>query len=146
VTPSSEVEWEELLVRLEIMPRALRFVLDGVESSRDAAVILDELVAREERAGMLLERAAGSSGQVVSRGAAEGADAALASRVECFIRQRSRNFAIVQRRGVDVWGWSMTSPGGTEISAFQLLAFLARGDVTTLAALRTCMRVKAETC
>ena len=52
-------EWEDLLVRLEIMPRSLRGTLE--DSRRDEAGLretLEELLDRELRVGRWLERAA----------------------------------------------------------------------------------------
>src|SRR5690554_6048835 len=57
--PASEVEWEDLLLRLELMPRALALALERSEIGLpEVASILRELVEREARVCEGLDRAA----------------------------------------------------------------------------------------
>ncbi len=136
--PESEFEWEDLLVRIEVMPRALGVAIEEVgDMDPTMEAILAELVNREEIAQGLLEGAAA---------AAEGWDAPLseASQVVIlqednlarFVRLRVRNFAMVQRRGINVWDWAARLGDGRRATVYQLFGYLAAGDVETLAALR----------
>ena len=49
---------------------------------------------------------------------------------------RARNFAMVQRRGVDVWEWA-GELDGVRVTVYQLLSWLMRRDAEALAALRS---------
>jgi hypothetical protein len=53
-----------------------------------------------------------------------------------FVRVRARNFAMVQRRGVQIWGWSAETPDGYTPTVHQVLAWLAENDAHALAHLR----------
>jgi hypothetical protein len=134
--PESEVEWEDLLVRLELMPRALRIILEELDRGREAvAELLDTLSAREAEARAFLESAVlAAEGLSLSPGGAQVA-AVEEDTVDRFVRIRTRNFAIVQRRGIEVWEWEGTGEyaGAT---VFQLLTGLVRSDVEALATLR----------
>ena len=55
---------------------------------------------------------------------------------EQFVRTRSRNFAMVQRRGIEVWDWGAAAGTVTRASVFQVLTRLAQSDVEALARLR----------
>ncbi|MEX2584509.1 MAG: hypothetical protein WD766_14670 [Gemmatimonadota bacterium] len=128
--PESEVEWEDLLVRIEVMPRALRVLLEGVDGSDPTVrALLADLLRREAFASDFLERAAGHPGEPQTMPTQEDA-------VERFVRLRTRNFAMMQRRGIDVWEWEAEIAGGGTASVYQLLSALAAGDVDLLAALR----------
>jgi hypothetical protein len=138
--PVSEVEWEEVLLRLELMPRALKLVLEEVRT--DAESVRGELrrmVEREESAREFLESAAGllpTSRPTIAQPSRNQEDA-----VDRIVRLRNRNFALVQRRGIEVWDWAAPDrgdePGGT---MYQLLAYLTASDGATLAALRRLVR------
>lgn len=140
--PESEFEWEDLLVRLEVMPRALAVSMEDVGYMNPAVdTILADLVDREENARQLLEGAAA---------AAEGwvAPLSMPSQVVIFqednmarfVRLRVRNFAMVQRRGIDVWDWAARLDDGRRATVYQLFGYLAASDVETLAALRGAAR------
>lgn len=134
--PPSEVEWEDLLVRIELMPRALRFVLEHVDRDQPAVdVVLATLLEREEGARDLLERAAGLEVSVTNASIAMQSIDTQSDKMERFVRCRIRNFAIVQRRGIAVWGWEARADG-VSVTIYQLFLNLARGDVAALAALR----------
>ena len=133
--PPSEVEWEELLVRLEIAPRALRIAID--EAPADHPAVRDALISglaaelalqrtveamvegREPPAGVRVE-VAGASAELLSR----------------FAALRARTFAMVQRRGLQVWEW--TAPGGAYpgATAYQVLLAAMQADAATLDAVR----------
>ncbi|CAN5800669.1 hypothetical protein BH23GEM6_BH23GEM6_15540 [soil metagenome] len=138
--PPSEVEWEDLLLRLELMTRALRNALED----RDLLPVLDvlrEMVGRERRVGNWLERhAIRTSGTGGTENAASLEDgttwrdpAPLADR---FVSLRARNLAMVQRRGLDVWDWHGSFGDEDQVSSFQLLSWLQTRDVEALARLR----------
>lgn len=129
--PPAIAEWEELLVRLEIMPRALRAALE--EEIEVPTAPLAALLEREGRVGRWLEEAAFGSAESPLPEVAAGADARwLADR---FAAVRARNFAMVQRRGVDVWEWA-GELDGVSLTVYQLLSWLMHADAALLAALR----------
>jgi hypothetical protein len=131
-TPAAVAEWEDLLVRLEIMPRALRAALeDAGGGDADLTATLRALLARERRVGRWLEVAAFGSAEK-DLPAPDGDARWLAERFEAV---RARNFAMVQRRGVDVWAWAGEFDGAA-VTVNQLLSWLVRSDAAVLAALR----------
>ena len=131
--PPAVAEWEDLLVRLEIMPRALRATLEDGRVGQGESGMLRALLERELRVGRWLERAAfGDAGSAPL----QPPDAADARWLEDrFAAARARNFAMVQRRGVDVWAWT-GELDGTGVTVYQLLSGLMRADAAALAALR----------
>jgi hypothetical protein len=144
--PDHVAEWEDLLVRLELMPRAVRVALDerDIDPSRVHSV-LDELLKRESWVGKALEAAALTAAGLPlnapddpGRGDVEYPQVVFRQEdaLERFVRLRNRNFAMVQRRGITVWDWE--APVGAEgrATVYQLLSVLARGDVRALAILR----------
>ncbi|MDR0786364.1 MAG: hypothetical protein LBG44_00610 [Gemmatimonadota bacterium] len=135
--PASEFEWEDLLVRIETMPRVLHVTLEeaGTDHPR-VRLLVEELAARESRASEFLEAAAGrAEGWSVSpTGAPDDPHAESAS--HRFARMRARNFAMVQRRGIEVWGWRADSGEGPGPTVHQLMEYLAEGDVESLALIR----------
>ena len=135
-SPPGVAEWEDLLVRLEIMPRALRGTLDDLHQGAQVREILRDLLDRETRAGEWLESVAG--GGAHPRVESGYGDARWLS--DRFAAVRARNFAMVQRRGVEVWGWAAETPDGTHATVYQLLTWLMRSDATILAALRDTAR------
>lgn len=135
--PPSVAEWEDLLVRFEIMPRALRAALDAPAARPErVAAPLRELLSREREVGRWLETAAGWTPSEPSTPGS--ADAQLDARelADRFAAVRARNFAMLQRRGVDVWEWSGLTRDGAPATVFQLLSWMLRADALALAALR----------
>ncbi|HEU0302682.1 MAG TPA: hypothetical protein VFR37_24690 [Longimicrobium sp.] len=140
--PPSEVEWEELLVRLEIAPRALRIAVDeapgGHPAVRDAlmAGLAAELLAQSAIEAM----AAGGAPESGLGVDAAGSDAELLSRLAAL---RARTFAMVQRRGLNVWEW--TTPGGVwpGATAYQVLLAAIHLDAALLDAVRRAGRREA---
>ena len=136
--PPSEVEWEDLLVRLEIVPRALRLAVEDVGDSAEARAVLGGAVGRERAVSDVFLPAlrAGEPVPDIERAPAapDGADAR--AMVDDFARLRERNFAQLQRRGLNVWEWRSQVEGGGAVTAYQLMQWLARNDGDTLAALR----------
>lgn len=149
--PPSVAEWEELLVRLEIAPRALRMAVEELPPGDHPAVRrrLAEAVAGERTAlahvdalrdGAPLEAApsfeddAGDAGEGTAARAAE------------FARLRARLFARVQRRGLEVPAWTSPLPGGGGVTAYAYLGAVVRRDGETLAAVRRAVRGEGGAC
>ena len=132
--PEAVAEWEDLLVRLEIMPRALQGALEEPHAGGERTeATLSALLTREVRVGRWLEEAAFGSAEATEGTWPAGMDDRwLADR---FAAVRARNFAMVQRRGVDVWNWS-GQLDGTPVTVYQLLSGLVRADAAVLGALR----------
>jgi hypothetical protein len=146
--PPSEVEWEELLVRYELTPRALRAVLDDVElegGARDRvgdllrALVVNELQVTELFAAMRDAR------PVLREPRIEMMSAEPRAAYERFAALRGRNFAAVQRRGLEVWGWRAESPETGSVTAHQLILASTALDAETLAGVREALR-GAGTC
>lgn len=135
--PPSEVEWEDLLVRLEIVPRVVRNTLEAVRRDDPrVADLLRERVTTEARVGRWLESLVPGAAAAQSRDPepADRGDAdALSHR---FSSLRARTFAMVQRRGVEVWEWEGALEPGRPVTVYQVLRWLALGDAAALAALR----------
>jgi hypothetical protein len=153
VRPPSIAEWEELLIRLEIAPRALRIAVEEAPDTPALRGTLARLLAEEAlrvrridamTEGAPLPAAVDDASADAARGASQDTTAeALA--VE-FARVRARLFARAQRRGIDVWDWAGTLPDGTRLSAYQLLLGAMRGDAELLAAVRAAVREGAARC
>jgi hypothetical protein len=132
--PPSVAEWEDLLLRMEIMQRVLRNTLETVADGDPAArEVLEALVAREARVGEWLDAFSGGPGRAPRDAGGAAGPGALADR---FGSLRARNFAMLQRRGLEVWRWTADLPGHGEVSAFQVVTWLVAHDVRALAALR----------
>lgn len=149
--PPSVAEWEDLLIRMEIMQRVLRNTLESVpRDDRQAARVLEELLRRETQVGKWLE--------VVSAGperfdlkpgqgpAQQPSSADLQTLADCFVSVRARNFAMLQRRGLEVWRWTGEYAGYGQVSAFQVITWLVAEDVRCLAALRERTAAAADAC
>ena len=140
--PPSEVEWEDLLVRLEIMPRALRVAVEDAPARHSG-------VSEVLRTGVTGEMALRAMLEAIVDGRELPAD--LGTGVEAmpedprallaeYARLRTRNFVMVQRRGLNVWDWRVRGgpyPGAT---AYQLFQAAARMDGALLAAVRGAAR------
>lgn len=141
--PPSIAEWEDLLVRLDIAPRALRVAVDDAgEGSAEVLRVPQLTVARETWFQSVV--AALRDGPPVSlnvsfapvglESAGEG-ERAEGARELCwaFESLRSLNFAQVQRRGVSVWEWESPLEDGGTVSLYQALTALSRSDGESLA-------------
>jgi hypothetical protein len=145
--PRDVGEWEELLVRFELGPRAARLALevgDGAqESDAGAAHHLARLAGREAEAGAWLR-------QLREGGALQPWDAdpepalqaedTVARLLERYTELRRRNFGWVQRRGLEVWEWASPHPEFGTVTAFQLVSYLVRHDGQRLAGIREALR------
>ncbi len=140
--PPSVAEWEDLLLRMEIMQRVLRNTLEAVPAGdAGAAEEVRALVERESEVGGWLEAVSGGIGSAVAGRAADAAAGHSESGdfgvlAEQFVSLRARNFAMLQRRGLEVWRWTAELSGHGEVSAFQVVSWLVANDVRSLAALR----------
>lgn len=141
--PPSEVEWEELLVRYELGPRALRVALDDAGDDQAAA----------ERVGDLLRALVLNELQVAALFAAmrDGQPSSTEPRMEMpadtpraayerYAELRGRNFAALQRRGIEVWAWRAEAPLGGTVTAHQLVLASTALDGETLAGIRKAAR------
>jgi hypothetical protein len=137
--PPSEVEWEDLLVRYELAPRAVRLALD--EDDPDTVRrgdLLRVLITNERLTAALFAAMREGRDFADPFGAPQvmmlpGDPQALAAR---FAELRGRNFAAVQRRGLEVWQWRTTTREFGEITAYQMIQRSVDLDAGTLGALR----------
>ena len=138
--PASEVEWEDLLVRMEITPRALRAAVDDAPAAHPAVLrALGGAVARERRLEGLLDDLREGKPVRLAGEADGGGTGTEAELLDEFSRLRGRNFARVQRRGIDVWDWKSDTEDGT-LTAYQALLMTTRADGALLAATRAAGR------
>ncbi|MBA4158063.1 MAG: hypothetical protein H0X65_11375 [Gemmatimonadetes bacterium] len=155
--PSHIAEWEDLLVRYELGPRAVRHAVEEVEGDESAAASgswrvadhLAHLAEREAEAGAWLQ--ALQQGQELKPWAAAEAHRGASrteptSDLERYTVHRNRNFARVQRRGVDVWEWESSHALFGAVTAFQLLSYQVRHDGRHLARIREIRRADARPC
>ncbi|HVH13281.1 MAG TPA: hypothetical protein VM759_09530 [Longimicrobium sp.] len=138
--PPSEVEWEDLLVRVEIAPRALRVavedapdddpgVIDALRGGVLAEAVLQDMLeaiveGREARDGMGIEGLPGDPVGLLAE----------------YQRLRMRSFVMVQRRGLNVWDWTVRGGPYDGATAYQLFQAAARMDGMLLAAVRSAAR------
>jgi hypothetical protein len=137
------VEWEELLVRYELTPRALRAALEDGEMDGDTGervgALLRALVVNELRATELFA-AMRDARPVLQEPRTEVMAADPRAAYERFATLRGRNFAAVQRRGLEVWRWSAEAPGEGTVTAHQLILASTALDARTLAGVREALR------
>lgn len=139
--PPSVAEWEDLLLRMEIMPRVVRVTLEEVPSGAVVLATLREMVERDALLGGWLHRASGLPDEAPPA-AASGDARALAER---FASLRARNFAMLQRRGLEVWEW-VAEHQGAPVTAYQMVTALVRSDAAALEALREGRRLGQGAC
>lgn len=137
--PPSEVEWEDLLLRLEIAPRALALAVEDA-GGRGASLLPDlkTAVLSDEWLGHAIE--ALSEGRPLAR----GGDFLLQLPNEhdlgkrylvAFASRRARNFAMLQRRGIGVWDWR-AEVDGEPVTMYQLVCAVVDADGERLARVR----------
>jgi len=141
--PPSEVEWEELLVRYELAPRALRIAvddgdLDGAGGER-VGDLLRALVQNELQAAALFGAMRDGRPVPTEPGVEMISDDPRAA-CERFAMLRGRNFATVQRRGLEVWRWRAEAPVRGTVTAHQLILASTALDAETLAGVREALR------
>jgi hypothetical protein len=143
--PPSEVEWEDLLVRLEIMPRALRVAIEDAPADSPALVgTLRDGVRAEAALQTMLEAMVDGRElpAAIGEGARETPDDAQALLAE-YARLRMRSFVMVQRRGLNVWDWRVRGGPHDGATAYQLFQAAAQTDGMLLAAVRGAARTEA---
>lgn len=135
VAPPSEVEWEELLLRVEIAPRALRVAVEDAEGRAEALAPLRAAVLEEALLGAMLESMAAGR-EAPSEAGVEALEPDAAGLAHRFASLRARTFAMVQRRGLGVWEWRLGGGPWAGATAYQLLRAAAARDGRLLAAVR----------
>jgi hypothetical protein len=154
--PADIAEWEDLLIRFEIAPRALRHTLEAAPGGLDVADpslagVADQLrhLADREAEAWAWMQTLREGGELRAwagpAGDAAAPPAPLRQDLDRYVSYRTRNFAWVQRRGVDVWGWSATHPEHGEVTPFRLISYLARHDAHHLARIREAFR-RSDAC
>jgi hypothetical protein len=137
--PPSEVEWEELLVKLEIAARAVRLAAGDAADSPDLRRALAAALVVEDAFGRHLEDLR-QGREITDLHGPWGPDAGPlpdpGSLAAGIADRRARNFAAVQRRGIDVWEWRSPLTGGGAVSAYQLVQSRVQADAALLAELR----------
>ena len=140
--PAHVADWEDLLVRLEVAPRALRVTLeDAPAEDPEVRGIVARAVAAERVFQRTMEaiQAGGPLPPAAPAASAEGGEDAR-SLAEAFTSLRMRTFAMAQRRGVDVWAWQSADAEGRVLTVYQLFTRMVREDARMLAALRDRIR------
>ena len=137
--PPSEVEWEDLLARMELAPRAFQLAADDADGNPRVAHVVASAYALESWfAAALKELQAGGTvpldfGYTPGTGGQE----AVREGLELFSALRARNFAALQRRGIGVWDWSAaTKEAGGRVTTFQAASAVVEMDGRHLAVLR----------
>ena len=134
------MEWEELLARLEVAPRAFRLAAEDAADPGAAAGVLLLALFGEEWLARALE-AVRTGGRVPAGMSAavgtppEGGDPVRALLDEIAAR-RARSFAALQRRGIETWEWAGTTEDGRPVTAHQVAAAAVALDGERLALLR----------
>lgn len=144
-TADSLPAWEDLLVRFEIMPRVLRVTLEEAGGGGGAAAeILRRLIAREDELSVWIREASAAGGEAVRAAPTPAGDVReLADR---FASLRARNFAMLQRRGVEVWAWSAPLATGAQTTALQMVGDWVGSDAEALRALRGGVQLGVAAC
>ena len=123
--PASIGDWEELLIRFELGPRAVRLAaMDGGDDAAARDVYRELLEVESEAADWL-------GVPVPDGGEAGSADLAR----ERFERLRGTSFARIQRRGPDE-AERVVQVGDAEATVHQVLVALVRHDGAMVARLR----------
>ncbi|HEX8245609.1 MAG TPA: hypothetical protein VF541_19005 [Longimicrobium sp.] len=141
--PASEMEWEDVLVRYEIAPRALRAALGDGDLQGPARERLGDLMRAlgvNERWTQLLFAAMRDRAGVSERPRVEMSQEDPAALFDRFQRLRERNFNEVQRRGLEVWEWRADAPRLGPVTAHQLILASLELDARTLAEVRQALR------
>lgn len=139
--PPSEVEWEDLLVRVEIAPRALRVAVEDAPAG-DPAVLhaLGVGVTGEMALQRMLEAMVDGRELPAEFGSGAEAMGDAQALVAEYQRLRFRSFVMVQRRGLNVWDWTVRGGPYDGATAYQLFSAAAQTDGALLAAVRGAAR------
>jgi hypothetical protein len=134
--PPSVAEWEDLLVRLEIAPRALRVTLEDAPAADPELRAAVSGAADREALRQRMMEALQTGAPLPEEPAAPGDYADARAAAERFGSLRMRTFAMAQRRGVDVWAWTSPDASGRPVTTYQLFTRMVRDDAELLATLR----------
>jgi hypothetical protein len=140
--PPSEVEWEDLLVRVEIAARALRVAVEDAPADHPGVVqalgtgVRGEMALQRMLEAMVDGRELPADLGVGTERVAGDAPALVAE----YGRLRYRSFLMVQRRGLNVWDWRVRGGPYDGATAYQLFQAAARTDGALLAAVRGAAR------
>jgi hypothetical protein len=136
--PPSEVEWEELLARLDLAPRAFQLAADDAEGNPRVVHVLASAFALEHWFATALKELQAGGSIPLDFGYTPGAGGASAVRevLDGFSALRARNFAALQRRGISVWEWSAATKEGGRVTTFQAASAVVEMDGRHLAVLR----------
>ena len=136
--PPHLADWEDLLVRLEIAPRALRVTLEDAPADDPETRAIVARAAAAERAFQRMMEAmqAGDPLPGAAPDAAPAESGDVRTLAEAFTSVRMRTFAMAQRRGVDVWAWQSADAAGRTLTVYQLFNRMVREDARLLAELR----------
>ncbi|HLL47489.1 MAG TPA: hypothetical protein VK399_12315 [Longimicrobiaceae bacterium] len=140
--PAHVADWEDLLVRLEIAPRALRVTLEDAPAGDPEVRALVARAAAAERVFQRTMEAMHAGAPLPDAGSAlpEEPGDDVRSLAETYTSVRMRTFAMAQRRGVDVWAWQSADAEGRVLTVYQLFTRMVREDARLLAALRERIR------
>ena len=136
--PPSEVEWEELLARLDLAPRAFHLAADDAAGNPRVAHVLFSAFALEHWFSAALKELQAGGMIPLDFGFTPGSGGAAAARevLDAFSALRARNFAALQRRGIGVWDWSAATKEGGRVTTFQAASAVVEMDGRHLAVLR----------
>jgi hypothetical protein len=140
--PAHVADWEDLLVRLEIAPRALRVTLEDAPAGDPEVRAVVARAAAGERVFQRMMEAMQAGDPLPDDAAAPAEEPGEDARTlaEAFTSLRMRTFAMAQRRGVDVWAWQSADAEGRTLTVYQLFNRMVREDARLLAALRERIR------
>ncbi|MEW5931120.1 MAG: hypothetical protein AB1941_26950 [Gemmatimonadota bacterium] len=140
--PAHVADWEDLLVRLEIAPRALRVTLEDAPAGDPEVRALVARAAAGERVFQRMMEAMQAGDPLPDAAAAPAEEPGEDARTlaDAFTSVRMRTFAMAQRRGVDVWAWESADAEGRTLTVYQLFNRMVREDARLLAALRERIR------
>jgi hypothetical protein len=140
--PAHVADWEDLLVRLEIAPRALRVTLEDAPAGDPGVRALVARAAAAERVFQRMMEAMQAGDPLPDPASAASPETGDDARTlaETYTSLRMRTFAMAQRRGVDVWAWQSPDAEGRALTVYQLFNRMVREDARLLAALRERIR------
>ena len=140
--PPSEVEWEDLLVRVEIAPRALRVAVEDAPAGHPGVVRALAMGVMAEMALQRMLEAMVDGGELPADfgSGVEGMPGDAPALVAEYARLRFRSFVMVQRRGLNVWDWTVRGGPYDGATAYQLFQAAVQTDGALLAAVRGAAR------
>lgn len=146
--PAGLPEWEDLLVRFEIMARALRVTLEEADGGGEGAVGVLRRIVRDdaELASWLHGASTGHATETASEAPLPPEPDDPRGLADRFASLRARNFAMLQRRGIGVWEWTAPFGGAEPVTAYQMVTARVAADAEALRELREGIRPGAAAC